>query len=85
MASKKTTAGKIPVVKHKLIKIQELGTRTRRELEADIQEAMSKGYKVYAFGRTAFGEVEIQMGLTEEWSFEDFMTEIDELLERGAS
>ena len=87
MASTKKTAaaGTIPVVKHKLIQIQQLGTRTRRELEDDVREAMAKGYKVYSFGRTAYGTVEIQMGITEEWSFQDFMTEIDELLARGAS
>lgn len=83
MAAKKITSKKtVPVVKHKLIRVQQLGTRTRRELEAEFNEAIEKGYKVYAFGRKD-GAVEIQMGLTEEWSVEDFMTELDELLGDG--
>ena len=82
MATKKKTAearSTIPVVKHKLITVRKLGTRTGREFEEDVREAMRAGYKVYAFGRTHDG-VQIQMGKTEEWSAEDFLTEVRELL-----
>lgn len=85
MAAKKATATKIqttlPVVKHKLIKVRELGTRTGREFEEEIAEAIAKGYKVYAFGRDPNGGVQIQMGKTEDWDLSDFMTEVRELLE----
>jgi hypothetical protein len=81
MASKKKAG--LPVVKHKVITIRSLGSRTARELEDEVRQAAESGFKVYAFRKLGGGGVEVQLGKTEEWSIEDFMTELKEMLEEG--
>lgn len=78
MASKKKAT--LPVVKHKMIQIRSLGSRTARELEEEVREAAEGGFKVYAF-RKIGGGLEVQLGKTEEWTIEDFMTELKEMLD----
>lgn len=84
MATAKKTSG-ILVTKHKEFEIGSLGTRTKRELRADIEQAASEGYKVYGISRvrvSGSGEtkVKIQMGLHQAWTVDDLMLEVDELL-----
>jgi hypothetical protein len=74
----------LPVVKHKLIVVRELGTRTGREFEEELAEAIAKGYKVYAFGKDPRGGVQIQMGKTEDWTLDEFLTEVKEHLAKEA-
>lgn len=80
-----TKKATLPVVKHKKFIIAALGSRTRRELEQEIRDLGAQGYKVYALrklDRAKDGQtgVEIQLGKAEDWSVEDFMTEVDEML-----
>ena len=81
MASKVKIAT-IPVVKHKVIELRELGTRMSKEFAAEIAADVAAGFKVVRVGkRPGDGKVVIEMGKTEEWTLEEFLAEVHEKLD----
>lgn len=79
MATKKL-ASTVPVVKHKSYDLKRLGTRMTKEFAGEIASDIAAGYKVFTLQKRHDG-VHIQMGKTEEWTVEDFLAEVREMLE----
>lgn len=79
MATKKL-ASTVPVVKHKSYDLKRLGTRMSKEFASEIANDIAQGYKVFALQKRYDG-VHIEMGKTEDWTVEDFLAEVREMLE----
>ncbi len=79
----KIKAATVPVVKHAEFTVfRKMGTRSLREFQDDLAAKMAEGYKVYNYAKHG-GGVRIQLGKTEDWSFPDFLEEIQEMLDQG--
>jgi hypothetical protein len=76
----KIKAATVPVVKHAEFTVfRKMGTRSLREFRDDLAAKIAEGYKVYQYARV-HGGVKIQLGKTEEWPFEEFLGEVQEML-----
>jgi hypothetical protein len=65
----------VPVMKQKYVEVRRLGTRATADFEDELRGLFAKGYKVVGSAKKA-DCVAIQLAIVEEWSFDEFMTDL---------
>ncbi len=74
-----TAKKKFSVAKTKLITVQRLGTRTRRDLIEELETDLAAGYRVASHGRAKDG-VQICLTLDQGWTVDELVSEVEEML-----